>query len=383
MAKRSSSKPKTALVLSGGGARAAYQVGVLKAISELSQAKECPFDIVSGISAGAVNGMWLASREEDFPAVVQSMWDAWAEVKSETIFLTNPVSLFRIGLRWIFDRTFGIVNRKHQITYLLDTSPLKKFLSEKINFEALNRRVAEGHLYGVSVTAANYQTGHSTTFFAGSDDIPTWRKQNRIGIRESITENHVLASAAIPIFFPPVKIQDDFYGDGMVRSNAPLSSAIHLGADKLFIIGISGPRAPISANRADKDFISLGEIAGTVLNGLFLDALDADYERMQRINRTLTLMSPEQLAREPDGLRVVPSFFIRPSRSACDDLDVCDLNQVPATLRMLFKGIGMNEQKGTEMLSYLLFERRHVLALLQQGYADGMAQRDQILAFLA
>ena len=377
-----SNRPRTALVLSGGGARGAYQVGVLKAVAEVTGYKESPFDIVSGLSAGAINGTWIASHDESFPDVVESMWQAWAGISSDDIFKTNPFSLFSIGARWLIDRTFGGMNRKHQITYLLDTAPLAKFLHEKIDFENLNHRLQAGKLYGVSVTAANYHTGMSTTFFGGDPEIPEWKKENRIGRRGEIHGRHVMASAAIPIFFPPVLIEENFFGDGVVRSSAPLSSAIHMGAQKLFLIGtrgsISSPPPPM-----EKDFISIGEIAGTVLNGLFFDALDADYDRMLRVNRTLSTMTPEQLARQPDGLKTIPVFYVRPSRASRDDLGDCEINQAPSTLRYLFKGIGMDRHKGTDMLSYLLFEKKHIASLLELGYQDGLAQKEQILAFFS
>lgn len=376
----SSKSKKTALVLSGGGARGAYQVGVLKAVAEITGLQENPFDIVSGLSAGAINGMWLASHDESFPEVVQGMWDAWAGIRSEDVFKTNPVSLFSIGLRWVLDRTFGFANRKHQITYLLDTGPLAQFLKEKIDFANLNRRLQSGKVYGASVTAANYHTGMSTTFFGGDAGIPEWRKQNRLGLRGEIHGRHVMASAAIPIFFPPVKIDENFFGDGVIRSNAPLSAAIHMGAQKLFLVGTRGSITS-QPPRMEKDFISIGEIAGTVLNGLFFDALDADYDRMQRVNRTLSQMSEEQMQRQPDGLKPIPVLYLRPSRENREDLNNCQFDQLPSTLKYLFKGIGMDQHKGADMLSYLLFEKQHIASLLNLGYQDGLAQREKILDF--
>jgi len=370
---------KFALVLTGGGARAAYQVGALRAVSDIMKFKENPFKIISGFSAGAINGAWLAGRSEDFDAVTKCMWEAWSSLHSEKIFKTNPISLFGIGSRWIKDLSSGGWLGNSKITYLLDTTPLRKFLAHNLDFQAIREHIHSGKLSGICVCATNYQTGHSTAFFDGHEGIEVWERTNRLSVQTSLNLNHIMASAAIPIFFPPIKVHDAYYGDGMIRMNAPLSPAIHMGADKLFVIGIRGANET-AVDKPKVPHISLGDIAGTLLNGLFFDAIDGDIERMQRINRTLSLMTPEQLKKDPDHLRPVPLLFLRPSREVMSSPNY-QISSLPRTLRFLLKGIGVTEETGRDMLSYLTFEKDYLINLLELGYNDGLEQESEIRAF--
>lgn len=373
-------KKKIALVLTGGGARAAYQVGILRAISDIMQFKENPFRIISGFSAGAINGAWLAGHSENFETVTKCMWEAWSSLHSEKIFKTNPVSLFFTGGRWIKDLSSGGWLGASKITYLLNTSPLRSFLESNIDFKAIRENIHSGRLSGISVCATNYQTGVSTAFFDGHTEIKDWERTNRISRKNEITLDHVMASAAIPIFFPPIKLNDAYYGDGMIRMNAPLSPAIHMGAEKLFVIGIRSKNEQVPAQSADGPSISLGDIAGTLLNGLFFDSIDADIERMQRINRTLSLMTPEQLQKDPDSLRPVPMLYLKPSKEVMDAPNY-QMSSLPRTLRFLLKGIGVTEETGKDMLSYLTFEKDYLTSLLELGYSDGHANESRIRAF--
>ncbi|HEY8270348.1 MAG TPA: patatin-like phospholipase family protein [Pseudobdellovibrionaceae bacterium] len=370
------------LVLTGGGARAAYQVGVLRGISDIIRVKTNPFQIISGFSAGAINGTWIASRHEEFEQATRNLWEGWASLTTEQIFKTAPLPLMNIGLRWIKDRSKGGMGKKQQITYLLDTAPLNHFVRSKINFDALNSYLRAEKIHGVSVTAANYHTGHSTTFFSGSAQIQDWQSLNRISRRSDLAAHHVMASAAIPVFFPPVRINDAFYGDGMIRLNAPLSAAIRMGAESLLVIGIRGPSSTTPANPQTKETISLSEIASAILNGLFFDSLDADLARIARINRTLSVMTPSELQREPDHLRNIPVLSLRPSEEV-GNMPACALSSIPFTLRFLLEGIGLTEEKSKDLLSYLSFEPRYMRSLLELGYEDTLQRKDQILEFFS
>jgi NTE family protein len=372
-------KIRYGLVLTGGGARAAYQVGALRAIAAITQFEKNPFQIISGFSAGAINGTWMASHACSFDKATELMWNEWAQLKPEDVFRTDMTSLSKIAVQWIRELSTGGM-KKNQVTYLLDTSPLYRFVENQINFKNLNEALERGDLHGISVTAANYQTGHSTAFFSGNSDIKNWEKLNRISVRTKITAKHVMASASIPIFFPPIRIGNAFFGDGMIRLNAPLSAAIHMGSDRLMVIGIRGPSSTSEASNKKSTSITLSEIAGTILNGLFFDALDADLARMERINRTLSLLSADDLKKHPDRLRPIPIISLKPSEEvAC--LPSEELGKMPPTIRFFLKGLGLKEEKGLDLLSYLAFEPKYLRSLLELGYDDTWAKKHQILEF--
>jgi NTE family protein len=368
------------LVLTGGGARAAYQVGVLRGLSHVTRFERIPFQIISGFSAGAINGTWLASQCHNFEKATESMWNEWASLTTDAVYRTDLASLSKTALRWLRDRSMGGLEKGNQITYLLDTAPLHHFIRTRIDFAALNENLRKGDLHAFSVTAANYHTGQSTAFFQGHTSIRGWQRLNRRSVRTPIQAEHVLASSSLPIFFPPVRVGESYYGDGMIRLNAPLSAPIHLGSDRLFVIGIRGPSSTSRNRTQPNETISLSEIAGTILNGLFFDALDADLVRMERINRTLSVMTPQELEKQPDHLRSIPLFCIRPSIEI-EELLTYEISQVPATLRFLLKGIGLTDYKGMDLLSYLLFEPKYIRSLLHLGYEDALSQKDRILEF--
>lgn len=368
---------RLALVLTGGGARSAYQVGVLRAIAELTGLERNPFSIISGYSAGALNGTWLASRSEDFEGATRHMVDTWSRLTADSIFKVGAFSLSRIAYRWILDRGKGGLG-KNQITYLLDTSPLAKLIRDKIDFKALNEHVENSLFHAISVSATDYRTGRSVAFYNGHRGIQDWSKLNRRSVRTLISAEHVLASSAIPIFFPPVRIGDSYFGDGMVRLNTPLSSAIHLGAEKILVIGSRGPMGAPSHSK--NGGITLGEIMGTILNGLFFDSLDGDLERLARINRAIAVMSPKEKENQPDKLREIPILNLSP-QSEVTQASSCEVSRMPATLAYLLRGIGVSGTKGSDLLSYLAFEPKFLSSLIQAGHGDTMKRRHEVLEF--
>lgn len=375
------------LVLTGGGARAAYQAGVLRGIAEVlgDAAGGQPFPILTGLSAGALNAAFLAAHADDFLSATEALWDVWAHLRVEDVFRTSPGSLGALGVGWIRDLAFGGALRRSSSTHLLDTTPLRRFLDSIIDFDAIARNVDSGCLRGVAISATSYHTGTAISFYDAAPDVQPWARTSRLGKRARLELPHVLASAAIPILFAPVRIEDEWFGDGGIRLTSPLSPALHLGADRLIAIGIRYQR-PSEVTRALNETappmadISAADIAGVVLNGTFLDSLEADAERMQRINQTIGLMTDDQAALHPHRLRVVPLLMLRPSQDL-GQLAAEEFHRFPAMLRYMLRGIGATDEKGWDLLSYLSFDRGYTVPLLELGRADTLLQRDAVRAF--
>jgi len=374
------------LVLTGGGARAAYQAGALRALAEIADFDRTPFRVLAGVSAGAINAAYLATQADDFRAATRNLWALWHDLDSSRVYRTDVARLTTIGTRWLRDLSLGGVLGAGTINFLLDTTPLHAYLGERLAIGRIAEHLASGRLRGLAVTATNYLTGTAVSFFDGAADIRPWVRSSRIGVRTTIGREHVLASAAIPLFFPPVKVGGVPYGDGCVRMSAPTSPAIHLGADKLIAIGIryarTGEQTVLLNEQLRADKVSLAEIAGVLLNAVFLDSLEADLELLARINQAVTFVPAADLPRMPDQLRPLAALALRPSqdlgRLAADQYD-----SFPRTLRYLLRGIGATGASGWDLLSYLAFEPAYVDRLLELGYRDTMAREAEIAAFLA
>jgi NTE family protein len=374
------------LVLTGGGARAAYQVGALRALAELAGAGRSPFAVFAGISAGAINSVALATGADDFPGTVARLAETWAGLTPDRVYRTGALGLARIGTRWIMDLSAGGLIGKSGINYLLDPAPLRDLLEASLPFRQLRRHIRAGRLRGVAVSATNYHSGAGVTFYDGAPEIRPWTRSTRLGVRTRLTAEHVMASAAIPVFFPPVKIGASFYGDGCVRMNYPLSPAIHLGADRLLAIGVRHPRSPAQTAAEQVEGRSprmpVSEIAGVLMNAVFLDSLDSDAERLWRTNRTLSLIPADRLGRGDLDLRVVPALLLRPSQDL-GRLAADEYGRFPAMLRYLLKGIGATGQAGEDLLSYLAFEPVYIRRVMDLGYSDTLGRRAEVEAFLA
>jgi NTE family protein len=373
-----------ALVLTGGGARAAYQVGVLKGIAEAFGPflPKTPFRILCGVSAGAINASFLASHAEDFVAAAEALWTLWSRLRMETVFVTDPIALSRVGIRLVAELGLGSLLESRS-NHLLDTAPLRKLLENEVKSARIRNYVRRGTLSGVAVTATNYATGAAVTFFEDATGNGGWSRSSRVAVRSAIEPRHVLASSALPIFFPPVAIDGQFYGDGCIRMTAPLSPAIHLGADRVLAIGIRYLR-PVEETERLQDQAkqlhdpTLAEIAGVLLNAVFLDALETDLERMNRINRTVSLLGePERIQ---NGLRRVPVLAVRPSRDL-GRMASAQFSSFPRTLRHLLQGMGASRETGWDLMSYLAFEQTYTEALLALGRADAFAQKQELEAF--
>jgi NTE family protein len=373
------------LVLTGGGARAAYQVGAIRALAEVVGRGPLPFDVVAGISAGAINGIALATGAEDFARSAERLRSTWASLTPDRIYQTGALRLASIGSHWIRDLSFGGLLGKSGINYLLDPSPLRQLVASGIPVGRMRRHLRAGRLRGIAVSATNYHTGSGVTFFEGAGEIKPWTRSTRVGIRARIGLDHIMASAAIPVFFPPVPIGGSFFGDGCVRMHYPMSPAIHLGADR--IVAVSQRWLPPPSETADREAraktaaMPMSEIAGVLLNAVFLDSLDSDLERLDRVNRTLALVPRERLRNGDLDVRVIPALVLRPTQDL-GALAEDQYRRFPATLRYLLKGIGATGAAGEDLLSYLAFEPVYVNRLMDLGYEDTLARRDEIAEFL-
>lgn len=373
----------TGLVLTGGGARAAYQVGVLRALSEIAPAGSLPFDVLAGISAGAINTVALATYAEDFQEGAKRLAATWAALTPDRVFRTGTLRLASIGSRWLRDLSTGGLVGKTGINYLLDSAPLRELVAKEIPLGRMRKHLRVGRLRAVAVSATNYHTGSGVTFFEGAADIEPWTRSTRVGVRGRITVDHVMASAAIPLFFAPVGIDGTFYGDGCVRMVYPMSPAIHMGAERIVAVSVRHLRtATETAQREVRekvDHMPLSEIAGVLLNAVFLDSVDSDLERLNRVNRTLSLVPREKL--DSLGMRPIPALVLRPSVDL-GKLAVDEYARFPRMLRYLLKGIGASGHAGEDLLSYLAFEPTYVGRLMELGYDDTMTRKDEVAEFL-
>lgn len=381
----STSSPKYGLILSGGGARAAYQAGVLQGISDILgvDCGEQPFPVITGISAGAINAAFMAGASKSFAYQTSKLCEIWNDLDPEQVLRTDIVSLGKLGAGWIRDLSFGGLIGSSQSTYLLDSTPLARLLDKKIDFEQIQKNIQNKVLHGVAVSATNYATGTSNAFF-NSLDVANWARSSRIGIKSEICLDQVLASAAIPFVFKPVRINKSFYGDGGLRSNAPFSPAIHLGADRLVAIGVRHFRDEIETmelnQQLEMNSIALSDIVGVMFNSLFLDAIEFDYERLLRINETVSHFYEIEALKGKSQLKIIPTLLIRPSIDL-GALAAEQFERFPHMLRYLLKGIGASEERGADLLSYIAFDKAYTSKLVEIGIKDAMNRKEEIRTF--
>lgn len=367
-----------ALVLAGGGARAAYQVGVLCAIAEHRPDLRIP--IVTGVSAGAINASYVCAHQGNFGQATRSLREEWERLTPPKVYKVRPISLFRAGVRWALRWAIGRRAEPGSVQGLMDLSPLRTFLESCMSLEGIERNIESGRLRAAALSATSYTTGQTVTFMQAAHDIPVWQRVQRIGVRAPLTIDHVLASASIPIIFPAVRLPDGFYGDGSVRQIAPLAPAIHLGATKILAITMRSARAFTSVPvHHTGEYPSTAEVIGLIFNAVFLDSLDADAERLERLNRLLQGCGPDEQA--PGALRPISLLLLRPSR----DLGVMSrghAKELPQSIRWVVNSIGGRRAKSSDFVSYLLFEPSYTKLLMELGYEDASADWETIDAFL-
>lgn len=370
-----------AIVLSGGGARGAYQVGALCAIGEIISENKIhsPFSIYSGVSAGSINASFMASYSDDFSSGAKALDQLWGNLTSDRVFKTDALSLGKIGFKWIEGLSLGGLAGPKSGLSLLDTSPLAKLIKDNLDFSKIQENITHHSLKALAITALDYRTSETITFLQCDPEIHNWERPRRRSEKAFIQTEHIMASSAIPILFPPVSVGNRYFGDGCVRNHAPLSPSLHLGASQLLVIGVRmkdelfpppldhQPQAP-----------SLARVANTVLNSVLLDNIEVDLDRLERINEFLRRVPEEHQQRL--NFKPVKHLFLSPTRDI-GQTALQMVNKLPRMIRYLLKGLGPLDD-AREIISYLLFEKEYLKALIEMGYEDGMKQKEQITRFL-
>lgn len=373
---------KAGLVLAGGGARAAYQVGVLRAIREmLPDPKVNPFPIICGTSAGAVNAGALAVHADDFGNAVENLLGVWRNFQPHHVYRSDWYGATMNNLRWMSGFLFGAFMRRRRSS-LLDNRPLEGLLSRYLDFGRIEGNIGAGALDAVSITCSGYTSGQSCSFFQGAERLEGWKRSTRIGIKTRLTVQHLMASSAIPFVFPPYHLNREFFGDGSMRQIAPVSPALHLGADRVLVIGTARIRNDDPERTRGDLFPTLAQIAGHVMNSIFLDSLSVDIERLERINRTVSCVPPEALKKSGLTLHHVDVLVLTPSEPL-DAIAIKHVGNLPWTIRFMMRSIGAMRRGGANLASYLLFEKGYCNELIELGYNDTIRRRDEVEAFIA
>lgn len=395
----------TGLVLSGGGARAAYQVGVLRGISDLLRPApgappvRMPFQVLCGTSAGAINAVALAAVADDFQQACQRLETVWAGFHAGQVYRADALGILQTGARWLGGFAFGWLLQglvRSRPRSLLDNRPLAELLASVIDYRQILRHLRSGDLRALAVCASSYSTGRHVTFYQTRRRSEAWIRSQRLAVRDRIGPAHLLASSAIPFVFPAQCIalegHQEYFGDGSMRQMAPISPAIHLGATRILVIGSGSVHRPDDEHAGPPLYPSLAQVAGHALSSIFLDSLPADVERLQRINRTLALL--DEAGRQHCGLRPIETLVISPSQRL-DVLAGHHVGELPRPVRTMLRAVGVVPRaggrwhrsaaavaRGATLASYLLFEPGYTGELIQLGVSDVMARRAEVLSFL-
>ncbi len=375
-----SSESKLGLVLSGGGSRGAYQAGVMKAIAEISNAygSKQPFDIVTGVSAGAINVAFWAAHADNMREASENLCRLWNNVTFEQVFASDMFSMGRLSSKWLLDMSLAPMMGKHRAESLLNTEPLRQLIKKNLDFDLIQKNLDAGHLSAISVTGTDYSSTNSVTWVQSAKPVPMWERKQRVSVQSTLTVEHIMASSAVPLFFPAAQVGDSYYGDGCLRNTAPLSPAIHLGANKLLIVGVrkQPPTSEIQQYPPMKP--SIARVMSVILNAILLDGVDWDIERLSRINNTLRAVPKDKLDHLP--LKPIDFLWLHPSEDL-GKLAQLETRQLPRMIRFLMKGLGpLKEASG--IASYLLFDPVFCGQLIDMGYNDTLNRRDEVEKFL-
>lgn len=378
------------LVMTGGGARGAYQVGVLKRIGELKSVgiRGNPFPIIGGASAGAINGAALATGCHDFASATQILAEFWATLKPSDIFHCDVLSQVHNSMTWIIDLSFGGILGGGNAQSLLDATPLRHFLNKHLKCDRIQENIKSGHLYALAVSATNYNSGKSYLFIQGMKGHPMWKRVRLVTVATKITVDHVCASCAIPFVFQPVKLSisprgSAFFGDGCVRLQQPLSPVIRLGAQKVFAIGVRCGNKERREETVGERNPSLAQVMGVVFDVIFLDHLDTDIEHLERLNQ---LLDHDQIINQhgigvTEKMRPLTNLIITPSVHL-SDVAMQHRKDMPSLIHYFVSSLGRDAASCSDLMSYLLFTPKYTRDLIEIGYHDASERIDEIEDFL-
>ncbi|WP_245586254.1 patatin-like phospholipase family protein [Solimonas soli] len=393
----------TGLVLTAGGARGAYQAGVIKRVSEIAALRDgpSPFQIIAGASAGAINGAALAAANSSFAEGAAQLARLWSQLTFSDVFRTDTRALAKTGGKLALDMALGGLIGGGRADALVDSTPLRGFLDRHLRFDGIAEAIAKGDLYALAITATGYHSGKAFTFIQGQAGHPVWNKSRRVALSTQLTLDHVRASSSIPIVFPPVALRAGaavaYFGDGALRLTTPLSPAIRLGAERLFAIGVRCQEAADSLLRselaADPDLVAslqrppLAQICGVFLNAIFLDHLDADVDHLRRMNELVSAFQSVSHTHDAmqsgvsEPMRIVEPLILSPSA----DLAIIAktlAHRLPRAIRYVMDGLGTPDAQSADLTSYLLFDKAFTSELIQLGYRDAAQRIDEIEHFL-
>jgi NTE family protein len=385
-------RKKTGLVLTGGGARAAYQAGVLQAIAEMRREagdlSTNPFPIVCGTSAGAINAAALACGADNFDNAVAQLVDVWKHVHVQQVYQTAVSDMVTSGARWLSLLSLGWIFAQKRLRprSLLNNQPLSGLLARSVPLARLPGLLNEGHLDALAITASSYGTGEHVTFYESSHKITPWVRKHRLALRCRLDHTHLLASSAIPFVFPATALEGPqgpaYFGDGSMRQTAPISPVIHLGAQRVLVIGAGRRGEPALRVQGEASYPSMAQIADHALSSIFQDVLEADIERTKRVNQTLALVPEER--KNDTHLRHIDLLVIAPSQRL-DEIAARHVDALPPTVLSLLRILGAPGKaqggQGSALVSYLLFEPAYTQELIALGRSDAWAQQEEVHRF--
>ena len=376
------------LAMTGGGARGAYQAGVLKRIGEIPRIQRHgnPFPIIGGASAGAVNGAALAVGSNEFSNATRIAADLWANLKPSDVFRCDVVSQAHNSLIWLLDLSFGGVMGGGNARSFLDASPLRRFLKSRLDCSRIQDNIRRGHLYALAISATNYNSGMSYLFIQGKRGHPIWNRSRRVTLATKITVDHICASAAIPLVFQPVRLETAhgaaYFGDGCLRLQQPLSPIIRLGAEKVFAIGVRCENLEHQDQTAGLKDPSLAQVLGVLFNVMFLDHLATDVEHLERLNQ---LLLEGQIAQTGlngcERMRPLEVMLVTPSVNLTE-VAAQHQKDMPYLIQYFVNGLGRDAASCSDLMSYLLFTPKYTRELIELGYTDADEQIEEIEDYL-